>query len=395
MSLQHRGDPPSNPLTPEEPALRQMRAVYFFYFASVGIYAVFLNVHFYNIGLSGLEIGLVNTLIPLMGMLGSPLWGVLADRSGQLRRLLLLAAAGSLAAVMALFPARTLTWILILIGVFAFFQGPLVPLLDTLTLNLLGGRRHLYGRQRIFGTLGYILTALTLGGLIERYGSPALFGGYGLVMLLVLASLRFLPPRQAAMPAGIRLDLGLFVREWRWLAFALSLFFLGIALNGLQAFLAIYIQDLGGGERLIGLAFALTAISETPIMLAGGWLIQRFGSRRLLRLAFLLYAVRLLLYSLAPSAGWVVGFGLMHGLTFGLYWISSVAYTDELAAGQMTATAHNLRAAVLYLANLLGSLLGGWLYDMSGGRVMFQVMAALALLAFFLSGLIGRSRERG
>ena len=65
--------------------------MYFLYYTGFGIYLPFINIYYSHIGLSGLEIGLINTLSPLVGMLSAPLWGILNDRFGKTRVLLAIA----------------------------------------------------------------------------------------------------------------------------------------------------------------------------------------------------------------------------------------------------------------------------------------------------------------
>ncbi|MFN2425747.1 MAG: MFS transporter, partial [Candidatus Binatia bacterium] len=48
-----------------------------------------------NLGLSGLETGLITAALPLAGMVAQPLWGAFADRSGSRVRILTLVTAGA------------------------------------------------------------------------------------------------------------------------------------------------------------------------------------------------------------------------------------------------------------------------------------------------------------
>ena len=91
--------------------------MYFIFYTGFGIYLPFINIYYRDIGLSGLEIGLINTLSPLVGMLSAPLWGVLNDRYGKTRVQLAIAVLGSILAgwgiACELFPAgHFLRWLL-------------------------------------------------------------------------------------------------------------------------------------------------------------------------------------------------------------------------------------------------------------------------------------------
>ena len=53
---------------------------YFGYWGVVGFYVPFLNVHFLQIGLSGSQIAIFSTLLPLLMLTTAPLVASLADR---------------------------------------------------------------------------------------------------------------------------------------------------------------------------------------------------------------------------------------------------------------------------------------------------------------------------
>lgn len=59
-----------------------------------------------------------------------------------------------------------LLFLLILLG--EFFSSPAVTLADTATLNYLGERTDLYGRQRMFGSVGWAITMFFVGIALDR-----------------------------------------------------------------------------------------------------------------------------------------------------------------------------------------------------------------------------------
>jgi len=61
---------------------------YSIYWGAVGIYEPFLNVYFQRLELSGFQIGVINSLFPLMALVLSPMVSAQADRKAWRRRIL-------------------------------------------------------------------------------------------------------------------------------------------------------------------------------------------------------------------------------------------------------------------------------------------------------------------
>ncbi len=167
---------PAQPEHDLQPArLGTIRALYFFYFAGAGIFFSFINVYYRGIGLSGFQIGIINTLAPLIGIFGSVLWGILCDRFGKIRLLLMAAALGSAVASFGIGTARTFSWILPLAGVYSLFVSTIGPLLDSSNFAALGEHKDRYGLQRIWGTIGFTITSSTVGLVFEKTGMHFMF----------------------------------------------------------------------------------------------------------------------------------------------------------------------------------------------------------------------------
>ena len=72
--------------------------LFFFQFAAIGAYFVYLNVWLHQAGLSGTEIGVINMITALVGVVSVSLWGYLSDLTGKNRLLIAVGAVGALLA---------------------------------------------------------------------------------------------------------------------------------------------------------------------------------------------------------------------------------------------------------------------------------------------------------
>ncbi|MDR3577452.1 MAG: major facilitator superfamily domain-containing protein 6 [Anaerolineaceae bacterium] len=374
----------ANPPAASRRALNGVRGAYFLYYAAYGIFVTYINLYYQSIGLSGTQIGLINTLSPLVGIFSGTLWGMVNDRFGRIRLLLLLTSTGGILSVLGLSQFRTFLAIMPLAGLYSLFTSPIPPLLDNINLSILGSRRQQYGRQRIFGSIGYILTTWGFGLILQRIGLSYMFISYALILLVLCLALTWLPNQPVTWTQSLRRGLTSLVRQPDWIFFSASVFLLWMASSGMYNFLGIYLKQIGGTDSLVGLASSLTAISETPVMLFSAFLVGKFGSKRLLYVAFFLYAVRMLFYSLMPSAVWALPIALMHGSTFGFFWIASVTHVNTLAPENLKATSQGLFWTVMNLANVVGSPISGVLYDHIGPSALFRLFAGYCAAAFLL-----------
>ena len=365
-----------------------IRGLYMAIWGAVGTFWPFVYVHYRAIGLTGTQVGLVVTLSSLMGTLSATAWGMVNDRLGRTRVLLTIQLCGASAACLALSQMHSFATILPVAGLFSVFTSPIMPLLDSTTLRVLGEHRDQYGAFRAWGTVGFVITCAAAGFYTERLGMRVIFPSYclGLVLFGVLAWR--LPDGPVARGLSRLAGLGPMVRRPAWAIFALSVFLLWAAVMGAYAFMGIVIVEMGGAQRLVGLSSTIAALTEIPLLQYGPRLLRRFGSTRLVTTAMAIYALRLLLYGLMPDASWVLWLALLQGASYGPFLIGAVAYTNDTAPSGLKSTAQGLLVSVMSLANVVAGLAGGWLFDHTGRHGLFFTMMCVCCgaLGLFVLG---------
>lgn len=176
---------------------------------------------------------------------------------------------------------------------------------------------------------------------------------------------------------------------WVFVA-ASGLFTLG---NSSDAFLALRSQDLGVAVRdllLVVVAFNLVdALVSWPV----GALSDRIGRRRLLAIAWGLYAGAYLGFAVASDAGAVLPLWLLYGAYYGVNDAVGRALVADLAPIRLRATAYGVLNAVVGLAILPASLVAGLLWDAFGAAAPFGFGAACALGGLALLALVRVPRD--
>ena len=373
-----------------------IRSLHFAIWMAVGTFWPFLYVYYNRIGLSGTEVGLVITVSSLAGTLAATLWGMLNDRLGRVRLLLTVLSVGAIAVCQWLGLQRSVAGVVLVAGLFSVFTSPIMPLLDSTTLALLGDHREQYGAYRVWGTIGFVVASALMGVVIGHLGMGHIFLTYGLGVAAFAALVQRLPDRPVGSTLTRTAGLTPMIRRHDWLLFAASVFILWFSVMGASAFLGIVIVQMGGSERLVGLAATIAALTEIPFFQFSSRILRRVGPERLLVIAIAIYVLRLVLWGIMPNPSWVLWLALLQGASYGPFLVGVVAYTDRLAPEGLKATSQGLMVSVMSLANLVAGLAGGWLLDHSGRSGLYFTMAATCLgaLALFGFGWLQAHRPR-
>ena len=389
-------DPDST--THTDPAWRraawQVGGGYLWYYAGIGAFLPFVALHFRELGYSGPQVGLLTALPSLGVAVGGPLAGAAADALGIHRWLLRLGLL--LGAVLALVAATVEAFplMLVVIAPLALVLSPAPSLLDSYAVAASERAGRSYGALRVWGSLGYTAAVLIMGRVMGDRVSGALFVGYALCLGMALLALVALPPLAERRPQPLLTG----IREAfanRPLAVLLLLAFLiSTAAATMNIYLGVHLEGIGGSASLIGLAFAVSAASELPVVAFGGWFLDRLGPVRLAAVAIAVYALRFMTFSAITVPAWVLGAQLFHGLSYGAFLIASVTLAHRLAGREQAATAQALLTAMSFgFGSITGSLVGGIFLDIIGTDGLF--VASAVLMATNLVVLLVANRTVG
>src|SRR5687768_16213939 len=136
----------------------KLRILYFLAFSCTASWLPIFADYLKERGLTGIKIGIVLSIPPFMMFLVQPLYGMLADRLGYKKCLLLSSLMATLTYLCYVFNGGFL-YLFFLTIVMAVFYNALQPLLDTLSLRLVQQNPSFsYGTLRIAGAAGWAFT---------------------------------------------------------------------------------------------------------------------------------------------------------------------------------------------------------------------------------------------
>ena len=147
-------------------------------------------------------------------------------------------------------------------------------------------------------------------------------------------------------------------------------------------FLGLRILQLGGTERQAGLAFALVALIETPLMFMGGRWFARVSLRRTILLGLCGFALLFALLALVREPWQVLLVAPIDGVCYAVLWPAIVTFADAYAPPGLRASAQTIaQGANGGLGWAIGAALGGVIWDAAGGSVLFAVASGFTLAA--------------
>lgn len=381
------------------------------FWVACGSCAPFISAYYKRIGLSFTQIGVLLAIGPIFAIFIQPLWAMLSDRTGKRKLLLILLALCTAGAYLLYYLGASFAVCLLAVLVVSLFSLALLPLCDALVIDRANAYGFPFARIRIGGTLGYAAMVFGAGMFLEKFdgaqfavASVAYLLFAGAVMLLPQGSARkeaaparkeAAPARKEAAPAwkeaaparkkAVPARESIFDTSEILFVLALALIeSLGLGFCG--SFTGSYAVELGFGSSLIGVLSCISALSEVPILLFAGKLMDRFGEIPLLIFSGVMMSLRLCLtgMGLVPA---MISAQLLQSVTYMTTYICCTQYISKhVRAGKMSQGQSALAIVQSGLAAVASNLFGGMLVDAVGTRQAFFAVAAGVLVVALLVG---------
>lgn len=369
----------------------RLAGFYFFRFAALGALMPYFSLYLKDIGFTAVQIGAVFAVLLGSKIVAPYVWGWAADRYGH--RLTLIQAATAAAAVLFLcvpFVHQFLALALLVAG-YGFFANAALPQFEALTFSHLGGDDHRYGRIRLWGSVGFIVSVLALGGLLAITASHVVPVWIVLVLTCLLAVSLIVP--DAPTPFGLGRDRGQGAGFWSVLRqphviSLLAVCFLSRLSHGpYMSFFSIYMEHYGYSRSVIGVLWALGVTAEVALFALLPRLISAFGLRRLMLAAMALTTLRWSLLAGFPNILAIVGpTQVLHMATFGLYHGVAINLINRLFRGRLQGRGQAVYSSLSFGAGgALGALASGYIWATASPPTLFWTAAAAAALAFAIA----------
>ncbi len=349
-------------------------------FLLVGIQLPFWPVWLAGRGLGASEIGLVLGSALWLKVFINPLAGVLADRSGRLRLVMVGFAIANLAGFVLFVPAYGFWSLFAINALTTAASSALMPLGDNLAITTAYDLKLDYGRIRVWGSVSFILGSLGAGALVA--GQPSeivlalLIGASGLNLVACLQ----LPGRLRPPGRGMRGSWRRMLLDPRLLLFLAAATAIQTSHSVYYGFGTLHWRSLGYSGETIGVLWAEGVIAEIALFTLGAPLVERLGPARLLVLAGSAGIVRWGLTAEAVQLPALLVLQLLHALTFGAAHLAAMHFLARALPPELSATGQSLYSVIV-------SGIGSGLVMALSGRLYAQIGAEAYLAMATLCGL--------
>ena len=355
-------------------------AYYFFYFALVGVYVIFMPKVLLELGYSPIEVGIIYAAAPFMRFLLPFVFRHYVSLTPKVYHLSLLF---TFIGTLLFLQTVESFWVYLAANLlFGASMGISLPYVETIALDSLS--KHHYGKVRLWGSLGFTGIALWLGKVLSSpYEALYYLSAMAFLTLLFGAILT----RYDNMSHPVAQDDASFSLLKYW-AFWTSIFLMQVGFGGFYNFFTIYQTEHGVSLEMISWMWSFGVICEIVMLYFQGPLLQR-NLLNILQFATLIAAARwMILYLFPDSVTLVFTSQSLHAISFALYHTAAITYVFSLYTQKKLAQQFFLGIA-FGLGGSVGAVLSGKIY----GESLFLVESFITFSAFVVL-LIHQRRKR-
>jgi len=267
---------------------------------------------------------------------------------------------------------------------YAFFRSPIPSLTDANCLSIIAQQGGDYGRVRLWGSMGFVVSSMSIGLLMDQqpdyvdYSIKSLVG----LFVLALATAFFISVRPPPQERAHLRDIWILFRNPKLRVLFLAAGVHWASTAPYHGFLSVHIQDLGWSTSIAGYGFALAGLTEVVMMgSARSWL-KRFGARKILVISLAVSSLRWLLTAWVSHPLILVLIQGLHAFTFAAFYIASIEVLLEEIPETLRATGQGLFFSTAFgVGGGLGVLFTGMVYETYGGVNSFLFGAGLSFFA--------------
>lgn len=361
----------------------------FAYFATIGLFNPYAPLWFQHMGLSTLAIGALSSMQAWTRVVAPYAWSWAADHRGNRHHLLRAAAALTLLASLGYLAQPGAAAIAVITALLFLANGGIAPLSEAALVHRVSSGSGIdagrYGRVRVWGSIGFVVSVSGCGALLQATGIEA-FPWFVVAMGAALLAAAWVLPAAGADDGHARTAPPVLsvLRRPAVAWFFASAFFTVLAHSSLYAFFSLYLVSLGYGKAVVGALWAVAVACEIVFFWTQGAWFHRLSPHRWLQAAAVLTLLRFAGMAALGGAWWVLVLAqATHAVTFAGHHAACVTLVDRWFPGAVRSRGQALYTTLAYgLSGVVGGVAGGALGERHGFAALFWAAAAAGALAW-------------
>ena len=358
------------------------------YFAHIGFFNPYLPLWLQEMGLGLLTISMLTAVQATTRLFAPYAWGAISDRTGE--RVKLLRVGAGVAFVSACFLWGNwgpLGLGLVLLVMFTHTSS-MMPMSEAAMAHLVsqGGAFDVkrYGRVRLWGSLGFLVTVFVAGAWFEAFGMKHFPGWTVFSLGAVLLSVWCLPDvKESAHRSDAHVPVWPVLRQKPVLWFFASTFFHVLSHIGIYVFFSLYLNSLGYSKTMIGVLWAVSVVVEIVWFFSQSRCLPRLSVTGWLVAFAVIMVLRMGLTAMWADVLWVLLLAqVLHAMTFATHHTVCIALISHHFPGRLRGRGQALYTVIAYgFPGVLGALVGGVISEHWGLQSVFAASVLTSILA--------------
>jgi len=370
-------------------SLQHIRVFYAAYFAAMGLILPFFPVYLASLGMNVAMIGLMTGLLSAAKVIAPPCSGYWLDVRGMPAGQFIVVASvlAAVCAAMLDMVSSSLPLFALMILLFGMLWAAVLPLTDGLSIHVAEAALANYGRLRVWGSIGFVVTSL-LGGVLFDVISFTWFPWLLVALMLVMAVAGHGFPKlpQVVAETDATQPFSSSLRCLLWVSFLMQL-----SHGAYYGFFSLYLLDAGYSGGQVGAFWVLGVLAEIILMWVWTKPIQAMALMPVVQVCLLLAGLRWFGTGWTDVWWWLVVLQLLHAASFAAFHVVAVTWVKRLAPAHRHASAQGWYAATGFgLGSTIGMMGCGLIVSAYSFSAAFYVCAAIALLAMLFARRLPR-----
>ncbi|CAF1611547.1 unnamed protein product [Adineta ricciae] len=237
-------------------------------------------------------------------------------------------------------------------------------------------RADLFGKQRVWGTIGFGIAAFSASRFYEYFHSEYVY--------IIITVEKATEKKQAKFGLSALIPLLKKVDVWIFLSIT---FVWGMNFGCLQPYLGLYIDEITPchSRSIIGWMLLIAASSEVIAFYVARRVIQFLGSNLSSIVIFLAFAIRFGGYYFLPQPFLYLPIETLHFFNYGILYVLISEKADAIAPAGLSGTLQGIAHGITHgLGRGVGLLVSSFIYIVIHQRLLFLVFATINLLAVII-----------